>query len=94
MVAAIIFIPLSLDERFIQLLNLTPSSIGLALSQVVNESFIECKDFFKAITMMGSINVAIRKSALAENELTSVERIFEYTKLAPEQEIAPMCEKK
>ena len=44
--------------------------------------------------MMGSINNAIRKSALVENQLTSVERIFEYTKLAPEEEIAPTDEKK
>ena len=40
---------------------------------------------FQAITMLGSLNVAIRRSAKAENQLTSVERIFEYTKLAPEQ---------
>ena len=39
--------------------------------------------------MLGSIQWAVRQSSEAENYLTSVERIFEYTNLTPEPEIAP-----
>ena len=56
------------------MLNLTPSSIGLSLSQ--------------AATMLGSIQWAVRQSSEAENYLTSVERIFEYAAMKPEPEIA------
>ena len=39
--------------------------------------------------MLGSIQWAVRQSSEAENYLTSVERIFEYTNLTAEKEIAP-----
>lgn len=49
-------VPLSESETFINLLNLTPSSIGLSLSQ--------------ATTMLGAIQWAVRQSSEAENYLT------------------------
>lgn len=39
--------------------------------------------------MLGSIQWAVRQSSEAENYLTSVERIFEYANLIPENEVAP-----
>ena len=52
----VIMVPLSESETFINLLNLTPSSIGLSLSQ--------------ATTMLGAIQWAVRQSSEAENYLT------------------------
>ena len=71
---AIMMVPLSQSPELSGLLSLTPSAIGLSLSQ--------------AATMLGSIQWAVRQSSEAENYLTSVERIFEYAAMTPEPELA------
>ena len=52
----VIMVPLSQSETFTEFLNLTPSTIGLSLSQ--------------ATTMLGAIQWAVRQSSEAENYLT------------------------
>ena len=57
----VIMVPLSESKTFINLLKLSPSSIGLSLSQ--------------ATTMLGAIQWAVRQSSEAENYLTRLEKL-------------------
>jgi ATP-binding cassette subfamily C (CFTR/MRP) protein 4 len=67
------FIPLSQSSTLSDLLNLTPATVGLALSSSVN--------------MLGMIQWGVRQSSELETNLTSVERILEYAKLEPEKNV-------
>lgn len=70
---AVAFIPLAQSQKFVDLLGLTPSTIGLALSSCVN--------------MLGMLQWGVRQSSEMETHMTSVERILEYAKLEPEQSV-------
>ena len=66
-VAAVMLIYLSKSETFIELFNLSPSAIGLTLS--------------KCFTLLGNAQVLVKFSCQAENLLTSLERILEYSQV-------------
>lgn len=72
-ILAIVFIPLSQSQKFVDLLGLTPSTIGMALSSCLN--------------MLGNLQWGVKQSTEMETHMTSVERILEYTKLEPEQSV-------